>query len=207
MKDVGEAAADRTLTLAELEDYPALEPYQIGNAVIVVISNPQQEFTKDDLRGLYNGTNSSMRAFHYEGETGIEERFCEYIHENRINETNNNVTGSFELMLESIKDTDVSVGFIPYGYVMSGDERYIAGIENDAGEIITAENITLEKITEAVRAENDTEAERLYPEELRPPIYYVTNGKPSTICDAFITWVRSPEGQAILRENGYVSLY
>lgn len=202
------AAADRELTLDELEDYPALEPYQIGNAVIVVISNPQQNFTKDNLRGLYNGTDFSLRAFHYEGETGIEERFCEYINESRINDTNENVTSSFELMLESVKETDDSVGFIPYGYVMSGYERvYIAGIENNASEIIPAENITLEKIAEAVRAENETEAEKLYPEELRPPIWYVTNGKPSTMCDTFINWVRSPGGQRIMKEEGYVSLY
>jgi ABC-type phosphate transport system substrate-binding protein len=102
-------------------------------------------------------------------------------------------------MLASIKDTDGSVGFIPFGYVMSGSDRaYLAGIED-----VTPANITLEKVTEAVREDNET----LYPGGLRPPLYYVTNGQPSTICDAFITWVCSPEGQLILREEGYVSLY
>lgn len=204
------AAADRALTLDELKNYSAFEPYQIGNGVIVVISNPQQNFTKDNLRGLYNGTNLSLRAFHYEGETGIEERFCEYLRYNEsangtfeIDEGNENVTDSFELMLEKVKEEDNSVGFIPFGYVMTGDKReYIAGIGN-----VLAANITLEKITGAVREENETEAEKLYPEELRPPIYYVTNGKPSTMCDAFINWVRAPEGQEILKEEGYVSLY
>lgn len=207
------AAADRALTLDELEKYTALEPYQIGNGVIVVISNGQDNFTKDNLRGLYNGTNFSLRAFHYEGETGIEERFWEYLRYDNgtafnISETNENVTSSFELMQESVKETDDSVGFVPYGYVMSGYEReYIAGIENNASEIILAANITLEKITEAVREENETEAEEMYPSALRPPIYYVTNGKPSTMCDAFINWVRAPEGQRIMKEEGYVSLY
>ena len=202
------AAADRALTLDELEKYTALEPHQIGNGVIVVISNGQDNFTKDNLRGLYNGTNFSLRAFHYEGETGIEERFWEYLNLtadniSEIHNENKNVTSSFELMLEVIKEEEKSVGFIPFGYVMTGDNRkYIAGIED-----ISAENITLENITAAVREENETLAEEIYPKELRPPIYYVTNGKPSTLCDAFIKWVRSPEGQAILKEEGYVSLY
>jgi phosphate transport system substrate-binding protein len=203
------AAADRELTLDELEDYPALEPYQIGNAVIVVISNglPPQKFTNSSLRDIYKCENATWTGFHYEGETGIEERFWEYLNltadnTTEINNKNKNVTSSFELMLETVKDADDPVvGFIPFGYVM--DERnYIAGIGN-----VSAANITLEKITEAVREENETEAEEMYPSALRPPIYYVTNGKPSTMCDAFIKWVRSPEGQAILKEEGYVSLY
>ena len=208
------ATADRKLTLAELKKYPALEPYQIGNGAIVVISNGQSNFTKDNLRGLYNGSNSTaFSAFHYEGETGIEERFCEYLRydndtEFEINEANENVTDSFEMMLESVKATDNSVGFIPFGYVMTGDKGgYIAGIEYNASKIIPAANITLEKITEAVREDNETSAEEIYPSALRPPIYYVTNGKPSMMSDTFIKWVESPEGQEIMKEEGYVSLY
>ncbi|RLF34407.1 MAG: hypothetical protein DRM98_00685 [Thermoplasmata archaeon] len=203
------AAADRVLTLDELEKHPALEPYQIGNGAIVVISKDQHHFTKDGLREIYNCTNASgWRGFHYEGETGIEERFWEYLNLtadniSEIHNKNKNVTSSFELMLEVIKEEEKSVGFIPFGYVMTGDNRkYIAGIED-----ISAGNITLENITAAVREENETLAEEIYPKELRPPIYYVTNGKPSTLCDAFIKWVRSPEGQAILKGEGYVSLY
>ncbi|MHC1570042.1 MAG: substrate-binding domain-containing protein [Candidatus Syntropharchaeales archaeon] len=193
------AAADRELSSSDLEKYPALEEYQIGNAVIVVISNGQGSFTKDNLRGLYNGSNSTLTAFHYEGETGIEERFCEYINESKINETNENTTTGFDLMLEKVKDTDNSVGIIPFGYVMDESNRkYIAGIEG-----IKAETITFKNVTEAVRENNES----LYPEELRPPIFYVTNGKPSMISDAFINWVRSPRGQEILEKEGYVTLY
>lgn len=193
------AAADRELSSSDLEKYPALEEYQIGNAVIVVISNGQGSFTKDNLRGLYNGSNSTLTAFHYEGETGIEERFCECINESKINETNENTTTGFDLMLEKVKDTDNSVGIIPFGYVMDESNRkYIAGIEG-----IKAETITFKNVTEAVRENNES----LYPEELRPPIFYVTNGKPSMISDAFINWVRSPRGQEILEKEGYVTLY
>ncbi|MHC1565413.1 MAG: substrate-binding domain-containing protein [Candidatus Syntropharchaeales archaeon] len=193
------AAADRELNSSDLEKYPALEEYQIGNAVIVVVSNGQGSFTKDNLRGLYNGSNSTLTAFHYEDETGIEERFCEYINESKINETNENTTTGFDLMLEKVKDTDNSVGIIPFGYVMDESNRkYIAGIEG-----IKAETITFKNVTEAVRENNES----LYPEELRPPIFYVTNGKPSMISDAFINWVRSPRGQEILEKEGYVTLY
>ncbi len=194
------AASDRWLDSSDFENYPALEEYRIGNAVIVVISNGQGSFTKDNLRGLYNGSNWTFTAFHYEGETGIEERFCEYFSETcTIPENNTNTTTSFDLMLEKVKDTDKSVGIIPFGYVMDESNRkYIAGIDP-----IKAENITFKNVTEAVRENNES----LYPEKLWPPLFYVTNGKPSTFSDAFINWVRSPQGQEILEKEGYVTLY
>lgn len=195
-------ASDREITIEDLEKYPDLQSQQIGNAIIVVISNPKKDFTKTDLQGLYNGTNSSMNAYQYEGTTGIEDRFWEYLNISG-NESEINSLKNFENMVKYVKGTQNSVGFIPLSYIGGDDSVLIAGVENGTGTIIESSNITFVNVTKAVRDDNDS----IYPQELRPPLYYVTNGNPAAVTDSFISWVKSPEGQMILTDSMYVSLY
>ncbi len=198
--DIG--VSDRLPTSDEMGKYPDLIAQKLGTSGIVVIVNNGVggTFSKDDLRGYYNGTTAG--AYQMSNSSGTQQAFRRYIGI-PINSSITAVTSSAG-MLDAVKKNNPSMGFIEYGYVNSPDKLgsvYIAGlIIEDNGQTYT--NMGYSNFTLA-SASSDVD-NPYYPLDLAHPLYFITRGKPS-LADSFIKWARSSEGQDIIEKNGYIS--
>lgn len=228
--DIG--TADRKPTPAELEKYPNLNLYKLGTSGIVVIINngtdpdPVQlvknEGSTYTLKGVYSGSSTrldywndsnqvnsitGLKAYQMAGSPGTEKAFLQFINLTSIDPSIQEVSGNAG-MLEAVKNTPKSVGFIEYGYVDTAEKRganvYIAGLWNNSNGIrynnayFNISNFTLASASSSA-------SNPYYPLELAHPLYFVTNGKPSSLADSFIKWAKSYEGQDIIEKAGYVS--
>jgi phosphate transport system substrate-binding protein len=200
--DIG--VSDRMPSQDEMGEYPDLVAQKLGTSGIVVIVNGGlSTYSKNDLRGYYNGTNLSLTAYQMTGSSGTEKAFLQYIGNISINSSITAVTGSSG-MLDALKKPN-SIGFIEYGYVSSQDKLgpnvYIADLYNESSNI-TYTNISYSNFTVATASSDVNNS--YYPLELAHPLYFVTRGNPS-LTDSFIKWARSFEGQDIIEKNGYIS--
>ncbi len=198
--DIG--VSDRLPSQDEMGKYPDLVSQKLGTSGIVVIANNglTTPYSKNDLRGYYSGGG----AYQMTGSPGTEKAFLQYIGNNSINSNIPAVTGSAG-MLDALKNSPNSIGFIEYGYVNSQDKLgpnvYIAGIYNE-NSTKTYKNMSYSNFTLAATSNDANNS--YYPLELAHPLYFVTRGNP-TLVDSFITWARSSEGQDIVEKNGYIS--
>ncbi len=205
--DIG--VSDREPSPEEMGKYPSLMTYKLGTSGIVIIvnngsGNPVGTFDKNTLKGFYNGTNTTLKAYQMTGSPGTEKAFLQYIGNTSINSSISAVTGSAG-MLDALKNTPNSIGFIEYGYADSQDERgqnvHIAGILNEYSGIAYT-NMNASNFTLAAASSNANNS--YYPLELAHTFHFVT-GRPSSLADSFIKWARSFEGQDIIEKNGYIS--
>jgi len=203
-------ATDRLPSPDEMGKYPNLIANKFGfSGVVLIVNNvsvpPVPNYTKNDLRGFYNGTIITPKAYQMTGSPGTEKAFLQYSGITSIDPGITAVTGSAG-MLDAVKNTANSIGFIEYGYVDTQEERglnvHIAGILNeDSGIAYT--NISHSNFTLAAASSDVNNS--YYPLELAHTLYFVTRGRPSSLEDAFIKWARSFEGQDIIEKNGYIS--
>jgi ABC-type phosphate transport system substrate-binding protein len=203
--DIG--ISDREPSPDEMEKYPDLVAQKFGISGIVVIVNsptPNIIYSKSDLINIYSG--SGFKAYHMQNMssryTGTEAAFLQYIGNNSIDSSVTKVAGG-PGMLDAVKTTSNSIGFIEYGYVDSPDKLgsvYIAGLVNGSQTYtnMSYSNFTLAAISNDVN-------NSYYPLELAHPLYFITRGKGSSLADAFVKWARSFEGQDIIEKNGYIS--
>lgn len=206
--DIG--ATDRLPSPDEMGKYPDLIANKFGTSGIVIIVNnasgpPVPIYDKNTLRGFYNGTIITPKAYQMTGSPGTEKAFLQYLGITSIDPGITAVTGSAG-MLDAVKNTANSTGFIEYGYVDTQEDRgsnvHIAGILNeDSGIAYT--NMNASNFTLAAASGNANNS--YYPLELARSLYFVTGGIPSSLEDAFIKWARSFEGQDIIEKNGYMS--
>jgi len=204
--DIG--VSDREPSPAEMEQYPDLVAQEFGiSGIVVIVNEPDQNFSKDELKGFYNYSNhTNVKAYQMTGSPGTEDAFLEYIGTNSTDSSITNVTGGAG-MLDAVKTATnpVEIGFIEYGYVDSPEKRgsvSIADLYNETSQI-TYTNISYSNFTLAAISDNVNNS--YYPLELVHPLYLVTRGKGSTLADAFVKWARSFEGQDIIEKNGYIS--
>lgn len=237
--DIG--TSDRKPTPAELEKYPNLNLYKLGTSGIVMIVNngtdpdPVELVKRWNLQKLYSGSYTTPRlnfynntgytsyindikAYQMAGSPGTEKAFLQYINLTSIDPSIPEVTGNAG-MLEAVKNTPKSVGFIEYGYVDTQEERgsiYIAGLwddsesyngtdNTDSSSDIRYNNTYLNVSNFTLASASSSASNPYYPLELAHPLYFVTNGKPSSLADSFIKWAKSYEGQDIIEKAGYVS--
>jgi ABC-type phosphate transport system substrate-binding protein len=199
--DIG--VSDRLPSPDERGKYPDLVAQKLGTSgIVIVVNGPGGNFSKNTLRGLYNGTNSTLKAYQMTGSSGTEEAFLQYINTS-INSNIPSVTDSIG-MLNAVKSMPGSIGFIEYSYVDSQDKLgsvNIAGLY-DENNGVTYTNISYSNFTQAATSGDVNNF--YYPLELAHPLYFVTRGSP-TLPDSFIKWARSVEGQDIIEQNGYIS--
>ncbi len=200
--DIG--VSDRLPSQEEMGKYPDLVAQKLGTSgIVVIVNNGSGNYSKNDLRSFYNGTNNNLTAYQMTGSPGTEEAFLQYIGI-PINSSLPAAVGNAG-MLDAIKNNPNSIGFIEYGYVNSpdklGENAYIAGlVDEDNNQTYT--NITYSNFTMADA--NGYDNNSYYPLELAHPLYFVTRGNPS-LPDSFIKWAGSSEGQDIVEKNGYIS--
>lgn len=203
--DIG--VSDRLPSQDEMGKYPDLVAQKLGTSGIVVIVNDGSptNFNNNMLKGFYNGTDGTRKAYQMTGSPGTEKAFLQFLGISSINSSIPAVTGSSG-MLDALKNTPNSIGFIEYGYVDSQDKLglnvHIAGLYNNENMGIIYTNPGYSNFTQAATGSDVNNS--YYPLELAHPLYFVTRGNPS-LADSFIKWARSSEGQDITEKNGYIS--
>jgi phosphate transport system substrate-binding protein len=209
--DIG--AASRDPKDPELEKYPKLQTYKIGGSAVVVIVNEASgdtQATKAEINDAYvndtfSPTNLSdiTKAFKRAEESGTQDTFCGWIG-NDTDDFHANVEGKTGNagVLEAVKTTPGSIGFVDFGFADGVDEVTMLTLDGY--------NATEKNIKDQLK---DTTLEDLsddkYPggkHGLTRPLNYLTNGAPSSIEQGFIDFARSPGSQTYFEECGFFAV-
>ncbi len=194
--DIG--AASRDVKSSELEQYPDLKPVAIGKdsvAVVVHASNAVSDLTLEQLAQIFSGeiTNwkdvggpdAEIRVITREEGSGTRETFETY------------VMAPFELDIAaraSVKSSNGevratvgsdarSIGYLSLGYVDATIKAVsVGGIEATVANVVAG----------------------AYP--IQRSLYLITKGDPDELEQAFLAFVLSSEGQAVVEDMGYIKV-
>jgi len=175
------------------DDIPWAAPIgQDGLAVIVNPDNPLSELTLEQLRGIYQGYVSNWRdvggrdldiaLVSREDGSGTRAEFDRLVMGDRRTSLAAQVAPSSEAMMESVISTPAGIGYVSMGYL-------------DASVRVLA--------IDGIALTQDTVYSSIYP--LRTTLYFAGLEEPQDDYRAFIGWVQSPEGQAVVARH-YVPL-
>ncbi len=161
-----------------------------GMAVIVHPSNPINKITIEELNKIYTGSTTNWSKFGGKGtivvmsrdaESGTFEVFNEKILKG-AKLTNKAIMLASNLeVLRAVEQTPGAIGYVGIGYL--------------------SDKVKMLKIND-VRPSESTVHDGTYP--IARPLYMYTNGNPSGLCESFIQFILSADGQNIVRENGFV---
>jgi phosphate transport system substrate-binding protein len=191
--DIG--MASREIKPSELEEYPELRIYTIARDGIAIVVHPGvgvDELTKDQVRDIFAGTITNW------SEVGGPDKMIIVV----SREEGSGTRGAFEEMVmgdeavivdtailqpsngavkTTVSTTEDSIGFLSFGYL----DDSVKALAID-GVDATVEN-----------AMSGT-----YP--IVRPLNMMTNGEPGEPAKAFLDFVLSDEGQAVVEEEGYL---
>ena len=205
---VGEEVVDigmssRELKSSELSQYNDLKPFSFASDGIAVIistsSNAPDDLTMEQLRGIYNGTytnwndvggdsgtvvlmgrdSASGTRVSFEELTGLAKDSDYADYKSHIQEYNSN--GGLH---DAVKNNDNAIGYVGLGYIDSD----VKGIDING----------VEPTVSSVKA-------KTYP--ISRSLYLITNGKPNDEQLTFLNYIFGPDGQEIVLDEGFVSLY
>jgi phosphate transport system substrate-binding protein len=215
--DIG--AASRDPKDSELEEYPDIQTYQIGASAVVIIANHDLGLTNVSQAELYdayvNGTDPATLTnltgvdtlYQRSEESGTEDTFVDWLGDYNesaeMNETATEGATGNAGVLEAVQGNDKAIGFVDYGYADGADGVDILGIyDNAEGKMYGQADVTGSNIKDEL-ADQDGEH---YATGLTRPLNYLTNGEPSAIENAFITFARSPGSIEYFEKIGYFSV-
>jgi phosphate transport system substrate-binding protein len=194
--DIG--AASREVKESEMEEYPDLHVFTIARDGIAIVVHPDvavDELTKDQVRDIFAGeiTNWSevggpdkpIVAVSREEGSGTRAAFEEMVmgEEGPVIVDTAILQPSNGAVRTTVSTTPDSIGFLSFGYLDSSVKALaVDGVEP------TPEN-----------AANGT-----YP--IVRPLNMMTKGEPSGVVKAWLDFILSAEGQAIVVEEGYIAV-
>lgn len=205
VKSAGEGTVDigmasREMKDAEKTDYPQLEPIAVardGIALIVHPSNSVSRLTVEEIKGIYDGTYTNWRdvggkdmeivVVGRDSASGTREFFWTEIMKKEdflplMLEKNSN--GAVK---QTVIQTPGAIGYVGLGYL--DDAVKALKVEKDGKDVApTIENV-----------QNGS-----YP--ISRSLYILVNGEPTGLIKAFIDFILSDEGQAIVAEEGFVPI-
>ena len=220
--DIG--AASRNVKSSEQTKYPDLITHKIGGSAVVVIAdkttydvapfNVNGNISKDELIMLYNTSDADTLTMDGNIITGItvvqradasgtEETFEKFLGltlddavadtglSTQVSETGN--AG----VLAKVQDTTNSIGFVDFGFADGADDIVILGIFDGSDFIASKDNI---------KAELKNEDGTNYVTDLTRPLNYITNGEPTSMEQAFITFAMSPGATEHFEACGYFAI-
>ena len=196
--DIGNAS--RNIKDSELETYPELNIFTIAYDGIAIVTNPGTELPSlsiEQVQGIFageitnfsevGGPDAEIIVISREEGSGTRGAFEELVmaagdEEKVITETAilQNSNGSVRT---SVAETPNSIAFLSFGYL----DDSVATAEIDGVEPTVANVL------------NGT-----YP--IFRPLNMLTNGAPNELAQAFLDFILSDEGQAIVVEEGYISV-
>lgn len=200
---VGEGTADigmasRDLKSAEKEKYPSLVKHTVaidGIAVIVNPANAVSSLSLDQIRAIYNGTvtnwnqvggaDQEIVVVGRDSASGTREYFHEFVMQKEDFVPTQIEKNSNGAVKQTVQQTPGAIGYVGLGYV---DETVKAVPVGTGGALVEA---TLEN----VRAGS-------YP--IARELYMFTTGEPTGLAKDYIDFILSPDGQAIVEEEGFV---
>ncbi len=200
---VGEGTADigmasRDLKDAEKEKYPELVRHTVaidGIAIIVNPGNTVESLTMDQIRGIYNGTytnwnqvggsNQQIVVVGRDSASGTREYFQEAVmqKEDFVNtQLEKNSNGA---VAQTIAQTPGAVGYVGLGYL----DNTVKGLSVDVnGDAVPP---TIENVKAGT-----------YP--IAREVFMFTKGEAAGLAKAYIDFILSPDGQAIVEKEGFV---
>jgi phosphate transport system substrate-binding protein len=172
-------------------------------AIIVNWSNPIQQLTLQQISDIYSGKYNNWKELggedrpivrlSRETNSGTHVYFLEEVL--RLGEKDNKTLFAEDTLLlpssegitAEVRDNPNAIGYDGLGYV-TPDVKVVAVAEAPGGEYVfpSAETVT----------------NRTYP--IARDLYMYTAGEPQGIVKDYLTWILSPEAQAIVKELGFV---
>ncbi len=202
---VGEGTTDigmssRDLKSEEKTRYPDLVTTVIGNdgvAMIVHPSNTVSTLTLEQVRGIYlgnytnwkelGGPDSTIVVIGRDSASGTREFFTESVMKKA-----NTLPGMLEknsngAVKQTVSQTPGAIGYVGLGYI-TGDVKALGLDVNGVVTEPTVQNVIDGK----------------YP--VSRPLLMLTKGEPQGLAKDYIDFILSKEGQAIVKDEGYVPL-
>lgn len=171
-----------------------------GIALVVHPDNPVRELTMDQLRQVFNGTltrwsqlggpDQPILVLSRESSSGTYGFFKEHVLKNDDFGPEVRLMASTSAIVHAAGQDAWSIGYVGLGYVKEGGLAVVK-VKTDAA-------------APAVTPSLETVKDGTYPVARELLLY--APARRDGVTRAFVDFVRSPEGQAIVAENGYVPL-
>jgi len=188
-----------------------VNPYEIpiafdAIAVIVNPANPLQEISVEKLSDIYTGAVTrwdqlgvpglgSIQVIARDSASGTFESFKSMVVTLNDQDKSRNYTptalqqGSSEGVVQTVAQTKAAIGYVGLGYLTSGVK--VLKIIPLGGD-------------RAVMPSEATVRDNSYP--ISRQLYMYTDGEPTGALKTYIDWCLGPEGQALVRDAGYIPL-
>jgi len=191
--DIGMASRDTKEE--ELNQFPNLQVHVIardGIAVVVHPENPVNDLTLDQIRDIFSGKivnwsevggpDAAITVVAREEGSGTRDAFMEMVMGKDALIVDSAILQSSNGAIRTVVSTTPNViAFLSFGYLDESTKAVSIG-----GAAATEENA----------------ASGVYP--VVRPLNLLTNGAPEGLVKAFLDFVLSPEGQKMVREEGYI---
>ncbi len=189
-------AAENGITPVELN--VALD----GIAIIVNPANPIKEISIEQLRQIYtgevtnwqpiNGQDQKIIVLSRETSSGTYVFFQEHVLKKQDYTASARLMPATAAIVESVASDKGAIGYVGLGYAVNAKNR------------VKVLPVKAHEQSPAVEATEDTVRAGKYP--IARPLHCYTNGKPKGLTDQFLKFCLGREGQAIVREQGFVPL-
>ena len=196
--DIGESS--RNIKESELLKYPDLVLFSLGKDSVAVVINPNNplagtlDLTLDQLGEVFSGTitnwsqlggdDHEIEVYTREEGSGTREVFIEYVLGERTFIETASVKPSNGEIRASVANNLYGISYVSLGYV----DETISSIKINGVEA-TIDNVQTGQ----------------YP--ITRILWVFTKGMPNSLETAFIAFIQSPEGQAVVEELGYIRIY
>ncbi len=219
--DIG--AASEEVPVDVMNKYPDLQVHTIGGSAIAVIVNKNVvttnngSITKAELQTIFNGTASTFTntsttglvAYQRAESSGTEDTFATYLYDKKTAidgiASIKGENGNAGVVAAVAKDSK-GIGFVDYGFTTtSTDVKVLPIIDvNDKGvsTVFTADASNIKKELALTK----TTGNQYYPHALTRPLNYLTNGNPTSVENAFLSFAKSPGSIPSFKATGYFSI-
>jgi phosphate transport system substrate-binding protein len=201
IQSVGEGTADigmasRQIKSSETEQYPGLVEHVVakdGIAIIVHPSNSVSGLTMAQLKSIYKGEITNWKdvggpdleivVVGRDSASGTREFFHEAVMNKEDFVASQLEKASNAGVKESVKNTEGAIGYVGLGYL----DETVKAIKVDDVDATVAKVISGD-----------------YP--VSRALYMYTEGEPTGLAKAYLDFIKSPAGQTIVEEEGFVPL-
>ena len=203
--EVDVAQASRGMKQSEKDELPDWVEFKVaidGIAIIVHEDNSLSELTVEQLRGIYNGTYTNWNqvggedidivAYGRQSTSGTYAFFQEEILNEEDYRADMQQMAGNAAIVDSVKLDEAGIGYVGIGYAQSATGIEIVELAEEAGGTYYS----------------PLDSEVVYGGDyvLARYLFLYTDGAPTDIQLIWISWVLSPEGQAIVGETGFYPL-
>ncbi|MCK4717201.1 MAG: phosphate ABC transporter substrate-binding protein [Thermoplasmata archaeon] len=197
--DIG--MASRELKSTEGTDYPGLIQHVIAKDGIAVIVNPSNaiaQLTIEQVKGIYNGTYTNWKqvggadtniiVVGRDSASGTRATFDDLVMDDEAVVATMQQAAANGEVHDTVMNNPAAIGYVGLGYV--DDE--VKGVE------VSEDGITYVAPSVA-NVQNDA-----YP--ISRNLNMFTNGEPTGLAKEFLAYIKSPAGQQIVEEEGFVPI-